>query len=353
MIDRGVGRVADVQTIEVSDFGRLPDQPLVSVCMLSYNHERYIRQAIDGVISQQVDFPIELIIGEDCSIDRTPDITREYQKRHPELIRIVTSTQNVGSFRNSQRCIQLCKGRYVAFCEGDDFWHNPEKLMIQMEAMQSDPDITLCHTDYNRIIGRWSKHSYHTNRKTPGLDKQDTYVSFLHEGSVKTVTALFRKDVLDEFLLSPFNRADWPFGDYSKCLFSSVRGKVYYLPVSTATWRKVPGSATNAGRRAKLRMRLKLEECREMFMKNFPVDSEIERIVRAEGHRRIMGDAFAAGDAANYRKSWQWLRENGYDKNWLSNALRLAAIKARMPILLRNSIEAAFLAIMVGRKPHK
>ena len=82
--------------IEISEKQSLPESPTVSVCMLAYKHEQYIAQAIEGVLAQQCDFPVELVIGEDCSPDNTRDVANEYEQAHPGLVRIITSEHNVG-----------------------------------------------------------------------------------------------------------------------------------------------------------------------------------------------------------------------------------------------------------------
>lgn len=91
--------------------------------MITYNHEPYIRQAIEGVMMQQSDFGFELIIGEDCSQDKTRDICFEYQKKYPDKIRILWWHENVSKLGgNSRRVIARCRGEFIAFCEGDDYW---------------------------------------------------------------------------------------------------------------------------------------------------------------------------------------------------------------------------------------
>ena len=100
---------------ELSDPSNIAAEPVVSVIMMTYNHEPYIAQAIEGVITQQCDFPIELLIGEDCSTDRTRDICFEYQQRYPELIRLLIAETNVGMHKNMFRLLGRSKGRYIAF----------------------------------------------------------------------------------------------------------------------------------------------------------------------------------------------------------------------------------------------
>lgn len=95
-------------------------KPLVSVCIATYQHVNYIEECIKGALSQKTNFPIEIIIGEDASIDGTREIVFEYAKKYPDIIRVFTVDYNVGSKANDQRCIRVARGKYMALCEGDD-----------------------------------------------------------------------------------------------------------------------------------------------------------------------------------------------------------------------------------------
>ena len=95
----------------------LMDKPLVSVHMITYNHAPYIVKAIEGVIQQKTNFPFELVIGEDCSTDGTREIVFEYRKKYPDIIRVITSEQNVGAIKNGYRTEKACRGKYIAYCE--------------------------------------------------------------------------------------------------------------------------------------------------------------------------------------------------------------------------------------------
>lgn len=103
---------------ESSDSVSLVKDPLVSVVMITYDHEPYITQAIQGVVSQETDFPFELIIGEDCSTDRTREIVLEYQRRHPEIIRVLSSGKNVGAYENARRTILAARGKISPSAKG-------------------------------------------------------------------------------------------------------------------------------------------------------------------------------------------------------------------------------------------
>ena len=122
------------------------EMPLVSVCMTTYNHEAYLAQAIESVLAQQTSFGVELVLGEDCSTDRTPEICRDYAEKYPDRIRLVTSPENVGWRRNYRRTFEACRGKYVAYLDGDDWWSDPLKLQKQADLMEADPECGMCYT---------------------------------------------------------------------------------------------------------------------------------------------------------------------------------------------------------------
>jgi glycosyltransferase involved in cell wall biosynthesis len=122
--------------------------PAVSVLVVTYNQENYVRQALDGVLMQQTDFAFEVVVADDCSQDSTLDILREYQARHPE-IRLLPGERNVGVTRNYKRAFAACRGEYVAILEGDDFWISPRKLELLYTFLRRHPECPLC---FHRVI---------------------------------------------------------------------------------------------------------------------------------------------------------------------------------------------------------
>lgn len=113
--------------------------PLLSIVTITYNHEPFIAQTIEGVLMQQVNFPIEFIIAEDCSTDGTRAICQQYADQCPELIRLITSESNVGAIANERRAMLAARGKYIAFCEGDDYWTDPLKLQKQVDFLEAHP----------------------------------------------------------------------------------------------------------------------------------------------------------------------------------------------------------------------
>src|SRR5690349_16516557 len=108
----------------------------VSVCMVTYNHEKFIEKAIEGVLMQETDFDVELVIGEDFSTDQTRSIIEKYQQKYPGKIIIAPSEHNLGMMKNFVNTLNTCTGEYIALCEGDDFWTDPTKLQRQVEFME-------------------------------------------------------------------------------------------------------------------------------------------------------------------------------------------------------------------------
>lgn len=118
-------------------------EPVLSVLMITYNHEPFIREALESVFMQQVDFPIEVVIGEDCSTDRTREVITECCKTAPFPVTLITSERNVGMHANFRRTLAACRGEFVALLEGDDYWTDAEKLKVQVSLLLSDPTLSL------------------------------------------------------------------------------------------------------------------------------------------------------------------------------------------------------------------
>lgn len=116
----------------------------VSVCMITYNHEKFITQAVESVMMQKTDFDYELVIGEDCSIDRTREIVIELQEKYADKIRLLLPQENLGMHRNFAQTLEACTGEYVAFLEGDDYWTSPCKLQKQVEILDRNSEFVIC-----------------------------------------------------------------------------------------------------------------------------------------------------------------------------------------------------------------
>jgi glycosyltransferase involved in cell wall biosynthesis len=119
-------------------------QPVVSVALITYNHEAHIAQALESAIGQKTTFPFEIIVGEDCSTDNTRAIVREYQERYPNLVRALLPDRNQGPFKNVAVTLNACRGKYIAALEGDDYWTSDNKLQRQVDFFETHPECSIC-----------------------------------------------------------------------------------------------------------------------------------------------------------------------------------------------------------------
>ncbi|MGN1340563.1 MAG: glycosyltransferase family 2 protein, partial [Oscillospiraceae bacterium] len=124
---------------------------LVSVVLVCYNQEKYIAQALDSVLMQKTDFPFEIIVGDDASGDTTPDIVMQRCEQYPDRIRFIRRETNIGATRNAYELMLLCRGRYIAYLEGDDYWTDEYKLQKQADFLIGHPDYLGCTSRFHVV----------------------------------------------------------------------------------------------------------------------------------------------------------------------------------------------------------
>ena len=213
--------------------------PLVSVKVAAYNHERYIAQCIEGILMQKTDFPFEIIIGEDCSTDRTRQIVLAYQEKYPAIIRILLSDQNIGAGQNILRIQQACRGKYGAMCEGDDYWIDPLKLQKQVDLMEAHPDLSMCF--HNALILNDSTAAAQIFFAAPPKAELD----FADVCWIKTPTAsvMARNDILNSL---PAWRTDIWSGDLLARLWCAHHGHLGYIDEIMSVYRVHAAGVTAA-----------------------------------------------------------------------------------------------------------
>ena len=173
---------------------------LVSIVCITYNHEPYLRHTLDGFLRQKTDFPVEIILAEDCSTDGTRKICEEYTAKYPEKIHYIYRDHNVGYNENEYEAMCAANGKYIAYCEGDDYWTDPLKLQKQIDFLESHPDYSVC---WHRC-----KHRNTTTRE----EKDDACAQIIPHGAAgvdidldtyfagwytQPLTMVFRKEALD------------------------------------------------------------------------------------------------------------------------------------------------------------
>jgi glycosyltransferase involved in cell wall biosynthesis len=123
----------------------------VSACIITYNHEKYISQCIEGVLSQNLKYEFEIIIGDDNSTDSTLEICKQYEEKYPDLIKVIDRENNLGMMGNWRESINYCNGDFIALCEGDDIWNDPNKLNKQVSFLIKNPTYILTYHNSNVI----------------------------------------------------------------------------------------------------------------------------------------------------------------------------------------------------------
>ncbi|MGI0107868.1 glycosyltransferase [Salinimicrobium sp. WS361] len=212
----------------------------VSIFMLTYNQEKYIAQAIEGVLKQLTSFNYELVIGEDCSTDQTRKICIKYAEENPKKIKLLLNKRNLGLGANYVKTYSACTGRYVAICDGDDYWIDPLKLQKQVEFLEENPDFNIIYTNKIDLFPTGKKDE---PRKNNG-PQISNFEDLVKGNYIASVTALFRKVPLTDKMkqwIPSFPYGDWP----TYLLVISQGGKIYYLNKPTAVYRKGFGTSTS------------------------------------------------------------------------------------------------------------
>jgi glycosyltransferase involved in cell wall biosynthesis len=219
--------------------------------MITYNHAPYIAQAIECILAQKTNFPFELIIGEDCSTDGAREIVFDYAKRYPEIIRVITSDENMGAVKNNIRTTEACKGKYIAYCEGDDYWPRNDKLQLQVEYLETHSDCGLVHSDHDRFFsdtGKTIKRFFHSTHNVPPLDV-NVFLGWGGFYNILTCTVMARKKYVDAIMEDKFlyhNPKHCGATDIPLFLELSMKSKIHYFNESLASYTVLEGSASNS-----------------------------------------------------------------------------------------------------------
>lgn len=225
--------------------------PLVSICTTAFNHEDSIRQTLEGFLLQKVTFPYEIVINDDASSDSTAQIIREYEQKHPNLINATYQNENQyskGVWPMAQLVLPRAKGKYIAYCEGDDYWTDPYKLQKQVDFLEANPEYGMVCTNYSIIENEQIKDSVLTSqfKITEALDIDiETYLKQRY--LVRTLTVMFRSEYAATFLtdIDESLRTGYSLGDNILWAYIINKSKGRYLPNITAFYRVLANSASH------------------------------------------------------------------------------------------------------------
>ena len=216
------------------------EKPLISVCMITYNQELYISDAIKGVLMQETNFPLELIIADDCSTDSTEKIVLSFIENHAKgkWIKYVKHSKNKGMIENFSWALKKCKGDYIAICEGDDFWTDSSKLENQIDFLESNPSYSLCFHDV-QILQPDGRIYSDLEMEKRVINKKSTILEMILFGNyIHTPSVVFRNWLIEfpkEFELSPI-------GDYFLWILLGEKGDYFKIEGSYAVYRNKVGA---------------------------------------------------------------------------------------------------------------
>jgi GT2 family glycosyltransferase/pyruvate-formate lyase-activating enzyme len=222
-------------------------KPLVSINCITYNHERYIRDCLDGFLKQETTFPIEVLIHEDASTDGTAQIIKKYEKQYPTIIKPVYQNENQfsrGVYVTIKFIYPRAKGKYLAVCEGDDYWTDPLKLQKQVDFLESHPECSVC---FHPVVVKHEDHSVHDyifpHPQTHPFVFQNSLTELKHLipfNYIQTNSVMYRWRFCDESIEDIFPRDILP-GDWFLHLLHAEKGKIGFINEVMAVYRRHSG----------------------------------------------------------------------------------------------------------------
>lgn len=212
--------------------------PLVSVSMTAYNSAAWLPRAIESVLRQQTAFPLEIVIGDDCSTDPTAKVLHNYQEQHPAIVRVLHRTEKLGMQRNFYDTFQQCRGKYIAWLDADDYWTDPDKLSIQSAVLEADASVSACGHFVRHVSPTGDVITDRCPAVSPG---RYGVADIIAKNFVPSPSILFRNGIhrsLPESFFELSGLVDWPI-----LLQSALAGDIVLLDRVMADYVLTPGSA--------------------------------------------------------------------------------------------------------------
>lgn len=252
----------------------------VSVFCATYNHEKYIRQCLDSILSQKTDFRFEVLVHDDASTDHTTEIIREYQKKYPDIIipvfqKVNQYSQNIHVSRTF--LLPKARGEYIAICEGDDYWIDDSKLQLQVDLMDKHPEIDMCtHGAVKVKEGKKIGYISPNNGKKIFTPKE-----VIHGGGgmFATNSILYRKSMRKKM---PLFVQFFEF-DYSLQIWGSLRGGLLYIPEIMSAYRMMSDNSWS----------LRMKKNPNAYIKHLKRVEQMESVLVDEINDRYRNDAIA------------------------------------------------------------
>lgn len=239
--DGGVGVKLRREIDILSSWNNPNEKPIVSICCISYNHERFIEDALHGFLMQETEFSFEIVIVDDASTDHTQNIIRNYEKRYPKIIRAIYQEENQYSkgLEPANFYIQHLRGKYVAHCEGDDYWTDRFKLKKQVGFLEKNPDYVACYHNV-RVVDKEKRELSISLNNYPYKDEHTVPFQDVEQLVIpgQTASLLYRNhwlvdECVEQYLTCKTN------GDVKLAAMLGVKGKIFFMSDVMADHRRV------------------------------------------------------------------------------------------------------------------
>ncbi len=238
----------------------MKDDIMVSICCLAYNHEKYIRQCLDSLLMQKCDFRFEILVNDDASKDRTPEIIKEYELRFPEIVKPIYQKENQFSvlgcnYINNVINVPRARGKYIACCEGDDFWTDPYKLQKQYESLEKNRNCFMCIHSVESVTEDGKPLNVYYPKKeyklSTGVLSSERFLSIesSENNSFQTTSHFMRAEYLKQFAQNVPKFSDVAStGDLPLLLYFAQLGDVYYINEVMSCYRRGSTASIERGK---------------------------------------------------------------------------------------------------------
>lgn len=287
---------------------------MVSVVVLTYNQEQTIGRTLDSILSQKSDYSFEIIVGEDASpSDNTRAVCESYAAKHPQLIRLLPKAPNKGLMRNYADCLAECSGKYIACCAGDDWWHNPNKLQMQVEFLEANLGCVLVYTNYD-IFQVSKKKIIHNALPLRSLDTCKIIDKLLLGFFLPSLTIMYRREMLSHIDFQMYIDRGYMAEDLPMFLTFALHGKIHCIEESTSTYSAMAGSISHFDDAAKMeRFMLNMRDIKLDFLSYYPfITSITKQQIVVIYNNLIFNGAFASSNRDMMRKYYGILSSHSF-----------------------------------------
>lgn len=267
---------------------------VVSIRCTVYNHAKYLRQCLNGIVNQKANFKFEAIVHDDASTDGSTDIIMEFANKYPSIIKPIIQSENQykkGFSVIRETVTKACRGKYMAWCEGDDYWLDPYKLQKQVDVLDNNINIGLVYGRARQFVekkGKFKKQSFGSVSVSP----KDLLIS----NTIPTVTAMVRKSLYDQYMdEKDIQSQNWLMGDYPLWIYLSLHSDISFLNEDLAVYRILEESACHSNDRNKLECFYKSAIEMKKFM-NDKFNIVDKRIIEDQYNELLLLNAVQFGD---------------------------------------------------------